>query len=89
MNTKLKEVFQGKIVNKAHTINTGVDEFPRADFRILGVFFPSNFCDSAGSHFQRLMSSNHLSISCFIGIDHPGHTKATFNIVPTSLPIQL
>ena len=29
MNTKLKEVFRGKVVNKAHTINTGVDEFPR------------------------------------------------------------
>lgn len=26
MNTKLKEVFRGKVVNKAHTINTGVDE---------------------------------------------------------------
>lgn len=29
MNLKLKEVFSGKVVNKAHTINTGVDEFPR------------------------------------------------------------
>ena len=29
MNTKLKEIFQGKVVNKALTINTGVDEFPR------------------------------------------------------------
>ena len=29
MNIKLKEVFSGKVVNKAHTINTGVDEFPR------------------------------------------------------------
>jgi ATP-dependent Lon protease len=29
MNDKLKEVFKGKVVNKAHTINTGVDEFPR------------------------------------------------------------
>lgn len=29
MNEKLKEVFKGKVVNKAHTINTGVDEFPR------------------------------------------------------------
>src|SRR3990170_3764246 len=29
MNLKLKEVFRGKVVNKAHTINTGVDEFPR------------------------------------------------------------
>ena len=29
MNSKLKEIFRGKVVNKAHTINTGVDEFPR------------------------------------------------------------
>lgn len=29
MNDKLKEVFAGKVVNKAHTLNTGVDEFPR------------------------------------------------------------
>jgi ATP-dependent Lon protease len=29
MNTKFKEIFAGKVVNKAHTINTGVDEFPR------------------------------------------------------------
>lgn len=27
MNLKLKEIFRGKVVNKAHTINTGVDEF--------------------------------------------------------------
>ncbi|MBI4318411.1 MAG: BREX system Lon protease-like protein BrxL [Chloroflexi bacterium] len=29
MNVKLRDVFRGKVVNKAHTINTGVDEFPR------------------------------------------------------------
>lgn len=29
MNAKLKDIFSGKVVNKAHTINTGVDEFPR------------------------------------------------------------
>ena len=29
MNQKLKDVFRGKVVNKAHTIDTGVDEFPR------------------------------------------------------------
>jgi len=29
MNTKLKEVFRGKVVNKTYTLNTGVDEFPR------------------------------------------------------------
>ncbi len=29
MNTKLKELFSGKIVNKKLTFNTGMDEFPR------------------------------------------------------------
>src|SRR5205807_1847 len=29
MNKKSKVLFKGKVVNKAHTINTGVDEFPR------------------------------------------------------------
>jgi ATP-dependent Lon protease len=29
MNTKPKEIFRGKVVNKALTRNTGVDEFPR------------------------------------------------------------
>ncbi len=29
MNERLRDVFVGKVVNKAHTINTGVDEFPR------------------------------------------------------------
>ncbi len=29
MKTRFKEVFAGKVVNKALTLNTGVDEFPR------------------------------------------------------------
>ena len=29
MNKKSKVIFKGKVVNKVHTINTGVDEFPR------------------------------------------------------------
>jgi ATP-dependent Lon protease len=29
MNKKSKVIFKGKVVNKAHTLNTGVDEFPR------------------------------------------------------------
>ena len=29
MNTRLKETFRGKVVNKRLTVNTGVDEFPR------------------------------------------------------------
>jgi len=40
MNTKLKEVFKGKVVNKAHTLNTGVDEFPRYVLEYL----IDNFC---------------------------------------------
>ena len=28
MNAKLKDVFKGKVVNKAHTINTGVGVSP-------------------------------------------------------------
>jgi len=40
-NTKLKEVFKGKVVNKAHTLNTGVDEFPRYVLEYL----IDNFCE--------------------------------------------
>ena len=29
MNTQLKTIFKGKVVNKAHAINAGVDEFSR------------------------------------------------------------
>lgn len=29
MDTKVRDVFRGKVVKKAHTLNTGVDEFPR------------------------------------------------------------
>jgi ATP-dependent Lon protease len=29
MNTRFKETFRGKVVNKRLTVNTGVDEFPR------------------------------------------------------------
>jgi ATP-dependent Lon protease len=43
MNSKLKEVFRGKVVNKAHTINTGVDEFPRYVLEYL----IDNYCDEA------------------------------------------
>ena len=39
MNQKVKDVFRGKVVNKAHTIDTGVDEFPR--FTILYSLFPT------------------------------------------------
>jgi len=29
MNTRFKDTFRGKVVNKRLTVNTGVDEFPR------------------------------------------------------------
>ncbi len=41
MNHKLKETFRGKVVNKANTLNTGVDEFPRYVLEYL----IDNYCD--------------------------------------------
>ena len=43
MNLKLKEVFRGKVVNKAHTINTGVDEFPRyvLELSLIHIYEPT------------------------------------------------
>ncbi|MBE3050157.1 BREX system Lon protease-like protein BrxL [Candidatus Bathyarchaeota archaeon] len=46
MNERLKEVFRGKVVNKAHTINTGVDEFPRYVLEYL----IDNYCQEATFH---------------------------------------
>jgi ATP-dependent Lon protease len=46
MNIKLKEVFRGKVVNKAHTINTGVDEFPRYVLEYL----IDNYCAEESFH---------------------------------------
>src|SRR3990172_273636 len=46
MNTKLKEIFKGKVVNKAHTINTGVDEFPRYVLEYL----IDNYCSEETFH---------------------------------------
>ena len=46
MNHKLKEVFRGKVVNKAHTINTGVDEFPRYVLEYL----IDNYCSEETFH---------------------------------------
>ena len=46
VNTKLKEVFRGKVVNKAHTINTGVDEFPRYVLEYL----IDNYCSEETFH---------------------------------------
>jgi len=46
MNQKLKDVFAGKVVNKAHTINTGVDEFPRYVLEYL----IDNYCSEETFH---------------------------------------
>ncbi len=46
MNQKLKEVFKGKVVNKSHTINTGVDEFPRYVLEYL----IDNYCSEETFH---------------------------------------
>jgi ATP-dependent Lon protease len=46
MNTKLKEVFKGKVVNKAHTLNTGVDEFPR----YVVEYLIDNYCSEDTFH---------------------------------------
>lgn len=46
MNTKFKETFKGKVVNKAHTINTGVDEFPRYVLEYL----IDNYCEEETFH---------------------------------------
>jgi len=46
MNHKLKDIFAGKVVNKAHTINTGVDEFPRYVLEYL----IDNYCSEETFH---------------------------------------
>jgi ATP-dependent Lon protease len=46
MNAKLKDVFRGKVVNKAHTLNTGVDEFPRYVLEYL----IDNYCSEETFH---------------------------------------
>jgi len=46
MNLKLREKFRGKVVNKAHTINTGVDEFPRYVLEYL----IDNYCSEETFH---------------------------------------
>ena len=59
MNLKLKEVFKGKVVNKAHTINTGVDEFPRyvLEYLIDNYCSEETFHEDMGKVVQRLKES--------------------------------
>lgn len=46
MNTKLKQIFRGKVVNKALSLNTGVDEFPRYVLE----FLIDNYCEEETFH---------------------------------------
>ena len=46
MNSKFKEIFAGKVVNKALTRDTGVDEFPRYVLEYL----IDNFCKEESFH---------------------------------------
>lgn len=46
MNLKFKEVFKGKVVNQALTINTGVEEFPRYVLEYL----IDNYCSEETFH---------------------------------------
>lgn len=46
MNQKFKDVFNGKVVNKALTINTGVDEFPR----YVVEYLIDNYCSEQTFH---------------------------------------
>jgi len=59
MNEKLKEVFRGKVVNKAHTINTGVDEFPRyvLEYLIDNYCSEENFNEDMEKVVRRLKES--------------------------------
>src|SRR6266487_1813805 len=46
MSHKLRDVYRGKVVNKAHTLNTGVDEFPRYVLEYL----IDNYCSEETFH---------------------------------------
>jgi len=46
MNQKFRDIFRGKVVNKSHTINTGVDEFPRYVLEYL----IDNYCSEESFH---------------------------------------
>jgi ATP-dependent Lon protease len=59
MNLKLKEIFKGKVVNKAHTLNTGVDEFPRyvLEYLIDNYCSEETFDEDMGKVIRRLKES--------------------------------
>jgi ATP-dependent Lon protease len=45
VNTRFKEVFAGKVVNKRLTFNTGMDEFPRYVLEYLIDNYCEEECD--------------------------------------------
>ena len=46
MNTRFKDIFRGKVVNKRLTVNTGVDEFPR----FVVEYLIDNYCTEEHFH---------------------------------------
>jgi ATP-dependent Lon protease len=46
MNTRFKDVFRSKVVNKKLTVNTGVDEFPR----FVVEYLIDNYCTEEHFH---------------------------------------
>ena len=56
MNTRFKDIFRGKVVNKRLTVNTGVDEFPRfvVEYLIDNYCTEENFQDDLQQVIKRL-----------------------------------
>ncbi|MGO8900261.1 MAG: BREX system Lon protease-like protein BrxL [Isosphaeraceae bacterium] len=56
MNTRFKDTFRGKVVNKRLTVNTGVDEFPRfvVEYLIDNYCTDENFLDDFQQVIKRL-----------------------------------
>jgi ATP-dependent Lon protease len=56
MNTRFKDTFRGKVVNKRLTVNTGVDEFPRfvVEYLIDNYCTEENFLDDFQQVIKRL-----------------------------------
>ena len=56
MNTRFKDTFRGKVVNKRLTVNTGVDEFPRfvVEYLIDNYCTEENFQDDLHQVIRRL-----------------------------------
>src|SRR6266446_4504670 len=59
MNTRFKDVFRGKVVNKRLTVNTGVDEFPRfvVEYLIDNYCTEENFQEDLQQVIKRLQET--------------------------------